>query len=50
MNSIHSPQTSENAVGEGEEDFEFVMVKNESQDDFFCEQGFSLTEKQISRR
>jgi hypothetical protein len=50
VSSIHSPHTSENAVGEGEEDFEFVTVKNESQDDSFYEQGFSLPERQISRR
>ncbi|XP_023717882.1 zinc finger protein 525-like isoform X1 [Cryptotermes secundus] len=49
VSSIHNRHTSENAVRECEEDFEFVMVKNELQDDSFCEEGFGLPERQISR-
>jgi len=48
VSSIHSPRTFESAAsGEG---FEFVMVKNEPEDDSFCEQGFSMPDGQISTR
>ncbi|KDR15851.1 zinc finger protein 525-like isoform X1 [Zootermopsis nevadensis] len=46
MSSIHSPHSFESAAGQ--EGFEFVMVKNEPQDDSFCEQDFSIPDGQIS--
>lgn len=47
VSSIHSPHTFESASCE--KDFEFVMVKNEQEDDdSYCEQGFSVPDTQIS--
>ena len=48
MSSIHNPHTFASACGK---DIEFVMVKNEQDDDdSFCEQGFSMPDRQISGR
>jgi hypothetical protein len=49
VSSLHSPHTFESASCE--KDFEFVMVKNEQEDDdSFCEQDSSVPERQISGR
>jgi hypothetical protein len=49
VSSIHNPHTF--ASASCEKDFEFVMVKNEQDDDdSFCEQGFSVPDRQISGR
>jgi hypothetical protein len=42
------PHSFESAAGQ--EDFEFVVVKNEPEDDLLCEQDFSVPDGQISSR
>jgi hypothetical protein len=48
VSSIHSPHSLGTAAGQ--EGFEFVMVKNEPEDDKFCEQGCSIPDGPISSR
>jgi hypothetical protein len=48
VSSIHNPHTF--ASASCEKDIKFVMVKNEQDDDSFCEQGFSMPDRQISGR
>lgn len=49
MSSVYNPHTF--ASASCEKDIEFVMVKNEqADDDSFCEQGFSMPDRQISGR
>jgi len=48
VSSIYNPHTF--ASASCEKDIEFVMVKNEQDDDSFCEQDFSMPDRHISGR